>query len=94
MPASQAGRRGFESRLPLHLFNSLAQTPHFGEPGFRGNGVSNRAGTQRLSVRRPWQPAGAGAGAARGRKEQKRAGCRLRDIAGLAGTLESLSKKL
>ena len=23
MPASQAGRRGFESRLPLHLFNNL-----------------------------------------------------------------------
>src|ERR1035437_8627002 len=24
MPASQAGRRGFESRLPLHLFNEIA----------------------------------------------------------------------
>ena len=24
MPASQAGRRGFEPRLPLHLFNNLA----------------------------------------------------------------------
>ncbi len=23
MPASQAGRRGFESRLPLHVFNNL-----------------------------------------------------------------------
>ena len=23
MPASQAGRRGFEPRLPLHLFNDL-----------------------------------------------------------------------
>ena len=25
MPASQAGRRGFDSRLPLHLFNSLGK---------------------------------------------------------------------
>ena len=23
LPSSQAGRRGFESRLPLHVFNSL-----------------------------------------------------------------------
>jgi len=23
MPASQAGRRGFDPRLPLHLFNNL-----------------------------------------------------------------------
>src|ERR1039458_773359 len=28
MPASQAGRRGFESRLPLHLFNNLHALPN------------------------------------------------------------------
>src|SRR5438094_7177000 len=27
MPASQAGRRGFDPRLPLHLFNNLQRTP-------------------------------------------------------------------
>ena len=31
MPASQAGRRGFEPRLPLHLFNNLA---HSASPDF------------------------------------------------------------
>ena len=29
MPASQAGRRRFESGLPLHLFNNLADLPSF-----------------------------------------------------------------
>src|ERR1039458_5531854 len=28
MPASQAGRRGFESGLPLHLFNNLHASPN------------------------------------------------------------------
>jgi hypothetical protein len=29
MPASQAGRRGFEPRLPLHLFNNLGESDNF-----------------------------------------------------------------
>ena len=36
-PASQAGRRGFESRLPLHLFNCLPRIKLLAEPTFRGN---------------------------------------------------------
>ena len=39
---SQAGRRGFESRLPLHLFNHLRQVEISGKPTFRGNGVARR----------------------------------------------------
>ncbi len=27
MSDSQAGRRGFDPRLPLHLFNNLGETP-------------------------------------------------------------------
>jgi hypothetical protein len=28
-PDSQAGRRGFDPRLPLHLFNNLGETSNF-----------------------------------------------------------------
>src|SRR5436309_666166 len=34
MPASQAGRRGFEPRLPLHLFNNLASPTSRGFTSF------------------------------------------------------------
>src|SRR5580704_3475842 len=43
MPASQAGRHGFESRLPLQLFNNLRETGLLQKPTFRGNGVDGRA---------------------------------------------------
>ena len=32
MPASQAGRRGFDSRLPLHLFNNLPRLRNQADP--------------------------------------------------------------
>src|SRR5207248_4349277 len=34
MPASQAGRRGFDPRLPLHLFNNLTHHASFGFTSF------------------------------------------------------------
>jgi hypothetical protein len=40
LSSSQAGRRRFESGLPLHLFNDLQGTEHLVEPTFRGNEVS------------------------------------------------------
>lgn len=36
---SQAGRRGFESLLPLHPFNNLREFGFIQKPAFRGNGV-------------------------------------------------------
>src|SRR5580704_1726212 len=43
MPASQAGRRGFESLLPLHHFNNLHEIGLLQKPTFRGNGVGGCA---------------------------------------------------
>jgi hypothetical protein len=43
MGSSQAGRRGFESRLPLHPFNNLHELGLLQKPTFRGNGVGGRA---------------------------------------------------
>ena len=40
---SQAGRRGFESLLPLHIFNNLRGVGLLQKPTFRGNGVRGRA---------------------------------------------------
>src|ERR1700733_13729814 len=40
---SQAGRRGFESRLPLHLFNNLHEIGLLQKPTFRGNRVGGCA---------------------------------------------------
>ena len=39
---SQAGRRGFESLLPLHSFNNLRDIGLLQKPTFRGNGVRGR----------------------------------------------------
>jgi hypothetical protein len=39
---SQAGRRGFESLLPLHPFNNLRDIGFLQKPAFRGNGVRGR----------------------------------------------------
>ena len=39
MPASQAGRRGFESHLPLHVFIYLQGFQACKKPTFRGNGA-------------------------------------------------------
>src|SRR5271157_4701149 len=39
-PYSQAGRRGFESHLPLHLFNHLQRFLNSAQPTFRGNEVA------------------------------------------------------
>ncbi len=43
MPASQAGRRGFESLLPLHHFNNLRSLGLLQKPTFRGKAVRGRA---------------------------------------------------
>ena len=43
MGSSQAGRRGFESRLPLHPFNNLHEIGLLLKPTFRGNEVDGRA---------------------------------------------------
>ena len=40
---SQAGRRGFESLLPLHHFNNLHEIGLLQKPTFRGNGVGGCA---------------------------------------------------
>lgn len=42
-PDSQAGRRGFESLLPLHFFNNLREIGLLQKPTFRGNWVHGRA---------------------------------------------------
>ena len=39
-PFSQAGRRGFDPRLPLHVFNELHVLPRLQKPTFRGNEVA------------------------------------------------------
>jgi hypothetical protein len=39
LSSSQAGRRGFESLLPLYLFNNLRSKPHLQKPTFQGNKV-------------------------------------------------------
>ena len=42
MPASQAGRRGFESRLPLHLFNNLRAGSRMLQLGYQGKQGNRR----------------------------------------------------
>jgi hypothetical protein len=42
MGSSQAGRRGFESLLPLHHFNNLHEIDLLQQPTFRGNGAIPR----------------------------------------------------
>src|ERR1017187_3727811 len=41
MPGSQAGRRGFESRLPLHVFNNLRRTHREIVTAFTALGLKN-----------------------------------------------------
>ena len=52
MPASQAGRRGFEPRLPLHLFNNLASPICQGllQNYFTGSADSTSASTASLRL--------------------------------------------
>ena len=44
MQSSQAGRRGFESHLPLHVFSTLRRIAALAEPTFRGNEAKEKCG--------------------------------------------------